>query len=401
MKNAPKWLAAVAVLLVLIVPLSIKKSRDASGLEVNVVQAQTRVLNPTILASGTLAYETEVSLTAEVLARVSQVLVEEGDSVEFGQLLLKLDPETYNNAISREGAGLRQSRNSILRKRDALHLKEKQIARSQALARAQLIDQNSLDELLDQLSAARSDLADSEEALRRSEAIVGEAYEQRAKTEIRSPLAGTIISTSIKVGETAIPSTSALAGAQLMRIADTSTIQAELKVDEADIGKVTIGQAVQVTPSAFPHLTLEGAVEKIALDPTIEGLGRAYKVTTTLTTAPSVHLRSGMSVRADIQLGDGTERLAVPVEAVVSEADERGSVVRYVWIVEGRAARKRVVETSGSDDRWEEVTRGLVAGDQVITGPARTLRALIDGERIAPKLSEQKVAGNSSVASTR
>lgn len=393
MKFNRKWLAATLVVAVVAVPLAVNKSRGATGTEVNMAVAAEQDVRPTILASGTLAYRNEVNLTAEVVAKVAMIAVKEGDVVEAGQLLMRLDPESYNNAIEREEAGLRQNRISIERQRSALALRAKQFERSKQLAAAQIIDRNRFDEDRNQLEMARADLRSSEEALRRSAAVVGEAHEQRAKTEIRSPIAGRIVSLPIKVGETAIPSSSALAGAQLMKIADTSAIQAELKVDEADIAKVALGQQVDLYPAAYPDNALKGVVEQIALAPTIEGQGRAYKVTVRLTTPPALQLRSGMSARADIFLGDGRKQLAVPVEAVISEAGEDDKTIRYVWLQKNGSARKVKVRTGVSDDRWESISAGVARGDSVIVGPGKILRTLKNGDPVVQQSAQDKAAG--------
>lgn len=390
MKFNRKWLAAVLVVAVVALPLAVKKSRGATGIPVDIAVAAEQDVSPTILASGTLAYRNEVNLTAEVVAKVAMIAVKEGDTVEAGQLLMRLDPESYNNAIEREEAGLRQNRISIERQRAALALRAKQFERSKQLVAAQIIDRNRFDEDRNQLDMARADLRSSEEALRRSAAVVGEAHEQRAKTEIRSPIAGRIVSLPIKVGETAIPSSSSLAGAQLMKIADTSAIQAELKVDEADIAKIAVGQKVDLYPAAYPDEPLKGVIEQIALAPTIEGQGRAYKVTVRMVTPPAVHLRSGMSARADIFLSDGKKRLAVPVEAVISEAGEDDKIQRYVWLQRNGSARKVAVRTGVSDDRWESVSAGIAQGDSVIVGPGKVLRKLQAGDRVVPRSADDK-----------
>ncbi len=384
MKFNRKWLIAGLVVAVVAVPVIVKKNRGASATEVEMAQIAAQAVQPTILASGTLAFRDEVKLTSEVTGKVREILVKEGDTVEAGQLLLSLDPELYNNAIEREEASLRQTRIAIERQRAQLALRQKQFERSRVLVASSLIDRNRFDEDRNQLEVAQADLRTSEESLRRAEAVLSDAREQRAKTEIRSPITGRIVSLPIKIGETAIPSTSSLAGAQLMTIADTSQIQAELKVDEADIAKVAVGQKADVFAAAYPDRALRGTVEQIALAPTIEGQGRAYKVTVRIDAPAGLALRSGMSVRSDIFLGDGQRRLAVPVEAVMSEAGEDGKVSRHVWLAADGKARKAPIETGVSDDRWEAVIKGVSAKDTVIVGPAKALRRLRDGERVMP-----------------
>ena len=387
MKIDKRWIAGAVLVLAIAVPLALKRVTGDSGTPVDFATVAEQQVRPSILASGTLAYKVEVNLTAEVLARVASIAVEEGDVVDKGQLLLRLDPETYNNIIAREEAGVRQNRISIERQRAVVALRKQQFERSQRLAEAQLIDRNRLDEDRNQYVVAEADLKSSEEALRRATAVLSDAREQRAKTEIRAPITGRIVSLPIKVGEVAIPSTASLAGAQLMKIADTSAIQAEVKVDEADVAKIRMGQRADVFAAAYPDNSLKGSVEKIALTPTVDGQGRSYRVTLAIEAPKDLLLRSGMSARAVIYLGEGGKSLAVPVESVVSETPEKNVVKRYVWLATDGKARKTAVTTGLSDDRWESIESGVKAGDRLIVGPSKTLRRLRDGESV----SERKV----------
>lgn len=389
-----KWLAAALVALAVIVPIALKRGGSGSGTPVDISPAALQEVRPSILASGLLAFEVEVNLTAEVLARVSSIAVQEGDFVEKGQLLMRLDPETYNNVIAREEAGVRQNRISIERQRAVVALRRQQYERSQKLAASNLIDRNRLDEDRNQFVLAEADLKSSEEALARALATLGDAREQRGKTEIRSPVKGRIVSLPIKVGEVAIPSTASLAGAQLMKIADTSVIQAEVKVDEGDIAKISLGQAADVFAAAYPDAALKGKVSKIALAPTVDGQGRSYRVTILLAPPADLQLRSGMSARAVIFLGTGGKQLAVPVEAVVTDSPEPGVVKRHVWVDVGGKARKVEVKTGLSDDRWQAVTAGLKEGDRVITGPSRALRRLKDGDAVRQTEENDRTTGD-------
>ncbi len=395
MKFNKKWLAAALVVAVVAVPLIVKKARGTSATEVDLAVVAAQEVQPSILASGVLAFRNEVNLTAEVTAKVRTILIKEGDTVTQGQTLLLLDPELYNNAIEREQASLRQSRIGIERQRDLVALRQKTYERSRTLAEQRLIDRARLDEDRNQLDLARADLRTSEESLLQAESVLNDAREQRARTEIRSPIAGRVVSLPIKVGETAVPSTSAFAGAQLMKIADTSEIIAELKVDEADIAKIDIGQRAEVFAAAYPDTALKSTVEQIALAPTIEGQGRAYKVTVRLVAPADLKLRSGMSVRSNIFLGDGQRKPAVPVEAVVIETEGKGAAKRYLWLSRDGKAAKVEVQTGVSDDRWETVLKGVAAGDTVIVGPTKSLRLLREGEAvIQQKAADADKAGD-------
>jgi len=247
------------------------------------------------------------------------------------------------------------------------------------LADAQTIDRARFDEETNQLELARIELKSSEEALKRSEAILADARETLQKTEVVAPIDGTVVGVTIKAGETAVPSTQAFAGAQLMTIADTSAIEARLKVDEGDIAKVAVGQKVDVYPAAFPDTAVPGVVRQVALAPILENQGRAYEVIAELTPPEGLAMRSGMSARADLFLGDGASTLAVPVEAVIASEPEPRKTAHHVWrIVDGKV-NKIEVQVGEADDRWQAITSGLSEGDRVVSGPGRALRQLMEG----------------------
>lgn len=400
MKFNKKWLIGGAIIGAMALLLVVKSMRGESRTEVEVVPASEQDIRPSILASGVLAYLDEVNLTAELVAKVEEILVKEGDRVEKGQLLLRLDPETYRNAIEREEASQRQSKISIERQRLALALAETRLKRGQELLGRQMIGQSDFDDLRNARDLARVELRSTQESLRRAEAILSEAREQLQKTDIRAPIGGTIVALPIKVGETAIPSTMSLAGASLMKIADTSAIQAELKVDEADIARIRLGQQAEVVAAAHQDTPLQGKVAQIALAPSLEpgSQGRSYQVDVLLDVPEDLGLRSGMSARADIFLGDGGKTLAVPVEAVVTEESEDKQVKRFVWVDRDGTARKVEIETGLSDDRWEAITSGLDVGDRVIVGPAKTLRILRDGMAIEAELRDDKAKADAEEA---
>jgi HlyD family secretion protein len=132
-------------------------------------------------------------------------------------------------------------------------------------------------------------------------------------------------------------------------------------------------------------------VRQVALAPILENQGRAYEVIAELTPTADMALRSGMSARADLFLGDGSQTLAVPVEAVIESEPEPRKTAHHVWrIVDGKA-NKIEVQVGEADDRWQAVTFGLAEGDRVVAGPGRALRQLMEGgavKEVAPNDDE-------------
>jgi HlyD family secretion protein len=184
-----------------------------------------------------------------------------------------------------------------------------------------------------------------------------------------------------------------------MTIADVGSIMAEVNVDEADIARVGVGQQAKVFPAAFPDQPVTGRVESVAMAPkTVFGAqtqGRSYVVKLRLDDA-KLALRSGMTCRVEIVVGNGAARAAVPIQAVLSEeipgAKDKVKNTSYLFVVQDGKVKKTTVELGLSDDANQEVTKGVVAGQTIAVGPARLLRELHDGDAVVAKKADVKVA---------
>lgn len=382
--------AAVAVVLLLV--LKVRHGEQAKDVEVQL--AAPRSVVPTILASGTLAYESGVTLMSEVVGRVDEVRVKEGDPVTRGQLLMKLDASVLNAEISQIEASRRQSELQIRRQQVEFDAQTAKLRRYDELRKAGMVEALKYDDFVSQRQIAEVELATSRQALLQAEARLKEARERLARTEIRSPIDGKVTAVYIKAGETAVPSLASMAGSSLIALGDTRGSFAELNVDETDIAKVVVGQAAKIVPAAFPDASLTGTVQQVALAPRnthgqsqpTAGQARTYAVKVRLDAPPEGVFFPGMSCRAEISIRkpDAQQGLAVAVQAVrYEQAEESRASARtsVLAIVDGKAVR-RVVKVGAADDTHIEIASGLKAGDEVIVGPSKTLRFLREGESV-------------------
>jgi HlyD family secretion protein len=352
--------------------------------------ATLRALTPTVLASGSLTYESQVTLAPEVTGRVTEILVEEGDQVKRDQLLMRLDPAAPRAAIEQSEAMVRQARLSIERRQVDYDTLVARTKRFEALRQQNMVDANTLEELVSARNLAEVDLRTSREQLSQALAQLRQAQEQLAKTEIRSPLNGKVTAIYVKVGQTAVPSFSGIAGSTLVDVADTTSIDAEINVDETDIARVRVGAEARVVPAAFPDKTLQGTVEQVAIAPRIQpGANKSYPVRIRLNNTADVIFHPGMSCRAEVLTNtqDDAKVLAVPVQAVRYEDNTDKSAkaeksVASVYIYNAGRAVKRAVSTGTADDSYIAITSGLKEGEQVIVGPAKTVLFLVDGEKV-------------------
>ncbi|GGY04969.1 efflux RND transporter periplasmic adaptor subunit [Massilia dura] len=385
-----KLIVALGIAACVAVPVAIGLLKQPAGREAELARVEQREIHATILATGQLVFRQEVQLSAEVIGKVAAVLVKEGDSVRKGQSLLRLDPTVYQAEVAQQEASRRSASIAIERAQISLANQQRGLDRAQRLYQARFIDVSKYDDAVHQVELAQVELRASREALGQADALLSQARERLAKTEVRAPIDGTVTELPIKVGETAVASTTGIAGSSLMTIADMAAIVAEVNVDEADIAQVAVGQGAKVFPAAYPEQPIGGRVERIAMaprpaQPGAAAEGRSYVVRLRLDdTRPA--LRSGMTSRVEIAAGATVKRPAIPLQALLSEADggSHEAAGQYVFaVVDGRAA-KRAVQVGLSDDTSQEVLEGVGVGDTVAVGPARLLRELRDGDLVIP-----------------
>jgi len=385
-----QWIVLGATVALIALPVILKVSRGGTEKSVDLERVTAHALTPTVLASGTLTYESLVTLAPEVTGRVKEILVKEGDQVKRDQLLMRLDPAAPRAAIEQSQAQVRQARLRIERGEVDVAAQVTKVKRFEALKDKGMVDANSLQELSAVRDLAEVDLRTSREQLSQAQAQLSQAEEQLAKTEIRSPLDGKVTAIYVKVGQTAVPSFSGIAGSTLVDVADTTSIDAEINVDETDIARVRVGAEARVVPAAFPDKTLVGTVEQVAIAPRQQyGQNKSYPVRIRLTNTAEVIFHPGMSCRAEVLTGSQADDkvLAVPVQALRYEDNPDKSAkaeksLASVFIYDAGRAVKRAVSTGTADDSHIAITSGLKEGDEVIVGPAKTLLFLLDGEKV-------------------
>ncbi|MEE8543716.1 MAG: efflux RND transporter periplasmic adaptor subunit, partial [Gammaproteobacteria bacterium] len=238
-------IAAIAAV-VIAVPLLFIVFGGADALEVEIETLAPRSIQASVLASGTLVHEEEVELTTEEIGKVTEIFVEEGDHVTSGQLLLTIDDETFRAAVEQSEAIVRIQEIAIQRQQLTLDNLRTQWERKEELHQRDLIDEDSFDVATNELGIAEIDLRSSHESLSQAKAQLEQAADRLRKTRTYSPIDGTVTSLDIKVGETAISSTTNIPGSSLMTIANPDSIHTEVNVDEADIANIAIGQRTLV-----------------------------------------------------------------------------------------------------------------------------------------------------------
>jgi len=366
-----------------ILPISISLS-SAEKL-VLVESISNRIISPSILASGFLAHEEEVMLSSEVIGKVAELFVEEGEPVSAGDLVLRVDDKNFLAGLEQSEAAVRINSIDIERQKVRVENLERQFQRSEALFGRDLIGEEEYESLRNQLDLARIDYLSSQERLAQSNAQLDQVLDNLSKTQIISPIDGVVTSLDIKVGETAIASSTNIPGSSLMTIANPSSIYTEVLVDEADIANIRVGQKAEIVAIAYPDEPMQGTVRFIANTAKIaQGrTGLSFVVKIDIEDPGEVTLRPGMSCRAEIFTQDDRLVTAVPIEAVLFEEDKaENRSDHFIFLNDQGVAKKTKVEVGLSDDEFQELLSEIDSDVDVIVGPNRELRNLVDGDRI-------------------
>ncbi len=410
-----KILGIAVVAAIIIVPVVMKFSGGKPKLEVEMTKVSKKEIQPSILASGNFVFRQQVQLSSEVIGKVSEVLVKEGDKIEQGQVLLRLDPTLIRAEVTQQRAIVRSAQVNIERAQLNVDRQQVNVDRSRRLAEAKFIDTSKYEDAVHQMNVAKVDLHAARESMQQASASLDQALKRLDKTEVKAPISGTVTAVQIKIGETAVASATGMAGSSLMTIADIASIMAEVNVDEADVAKVQVGQQSKVYPAAFDDQPVIGTVEEVSMAPRANlagaSQGKTYVVKLRLSET-KMGIRTGMTCRVEIVTGGGSLRPVLPIQAILTgdsmklenkegkDSKETSKSLGVVFTVKDGVARKKEVKVGIADDNNQEIISGVTEGDVVVTGPARVLRALRDGDQVQElKPAEQKVNAASASSS--
>ena len=405
--------------------------------QVEITAVATGNLTQSVSASGKVQPEVEVKISPDVPGEIIALYVKEGDSVQKGQLLLRIQPENYISLVERSKAGVNQSKASAEQSKAAIARAESQLTRMEAeFNRQKKLYEEKVVSLADfqtaeaNLLAARQDLASSKanyEAARfginSSEAALKDASENLRKTNIYAPMSGIVSKLAVELGERVV-GTSQMAGTELLRIANLNNMEVRVNVNENDIIRVDMGDTVMVDVDAYSdqNKKFRGIVTRVAntaigsggsltaaasnstesvteFEVRIKILPESYRDLIDHTLGKKYPFKPGMTATVDIITEKKNGILTIPISAVTTRVPkaetpaEPGTAAtekpkEIVFVNENGVAKQREVTTGITDisNGNIEILSGLKAGEQVITGPfIEVSKRLEDGKKIENK----------------
>ena len=424
MSKSLKWiLISLGVLVVLLVVLSKTGAFGKDeGLKVTAEKVQKRTITEIVNASGKIYPEVEVKISPDISGEITELTVQEGDTVKKGQILARIYADIYNIQRNQAASGVVQSQAQVANSQaaiDALKAQEEQAQRTYDMQKKlfddKVISRNEFNIAEANLKAAKANYNAALQGIRGGQAGVQSAQQNLAKantdlsrTAIVAPMDGVVSLLNVKKGEK-VAGNSFNVGTEMLRIADMSKIEIRVDVGENDIPKVKLGDSALIEVDAYSDRKFKGIVTQIASSnigaASVNALAGTsndvtqYKVFIRLLPESYVDLlgkgsfpfRPGMSANADIQTKTHANVLSVPINAVTTrdkndstktdtkkktESDVKPAsslvdeleVVAFVIDKEGKVSKVKV-KTDIQDINNIEVTEGLKEGDLVVTGP--------------------------------
>lgn len=432
--------AGVIVAIVLVVVFVYKQQSGYT--KVLTAKVHKQDLATVVSGTGQIKPTTYVNVGANVMGRVTHFYVKEGDKVKKGQIVATIENVQQRANVAGQEAAISAAKTDINsyiaaektaeanveRAKADLEQKKLDWDRAQSLFKAGIMSRQDFDskkaaydtdvatvaQVQAQLNQAKAQTESARGHLQTQVATLRANQDMLEKTIATAPFDGIVTNMPVKEGETVVTGIQNTAGSTLMTLADMSKITAEVKVDETDIVNIKDGQPADVTVDAIPGKVFKGHVTLVGDQALLRSTGIAtsqsttgteeakdFKVVVTLD-QPSDELRPGLSTTAKITTAQKSNVLALPiqalttftpppptstsgnVEAASSSSSSKTPPVQGVYVVEkdshGKQRAKFVPVTTGITGATDiEVLSGLQDGQEIVTGPYKTLRTLKNG----------------------
>lgn len=411
-KKALIWISVVVVVLIILL-IGGKKAgwfgKSGNYREIEISKIEPIDIVETVAATGKIQPEMEIALSSEVSGEIIELPLREGQTVEKGDLLVKINPDLIQAAVSQSQAGLQNVRAQLAQAEASETNAKLNYDRSKALFEKGVISKSEWDKSVADYEMAQASKKAAYYNVQSAAANVKQSVDNLARTIIYSPISGTISKLSVELGERVV-GTAQMAGTEIVRVANLQRMEVVVDVNENDIVKVAVGDSTKVEVDAYLKREFKGVVTEIAnsaetalsadqvtnFKVKVRILPDSYKDLTEGKPESYSPFRPGMTATVDIITNRKRDVIGVPISSIVVKTDTTSSrsasspskstsTERFeaVFLKEGDEAKLRVVKTGIQDDSNIEIISGLKEGETVITGPYNTVtKVLKSGDKV-------------------
>lgn len=407
-------LIAGGVVLALIVALTVwKRQSESDATMVTAEKAKLRTIVESVSANGKIEPVRQVKISPEVPGEIILLPVIEGQKVDSGTLLAKINPDLFMASVNRAEASVNSalanvsnSKARLAQAKARLINAEAAFKRQEKLYKDQVISEAEYDQSKAEFDVAKAEVEAAKETLKSSEynakssrATLKEATDNLKRTTLYAPMDGTVSGLVVEQGERVV-GTAQMAGTDMMVVADLTSMEVNAEVNESDIVKISIGDEAEVEVDAYINRKFIGVVTEIAnssqsglmqgsdqitvFNVKVEIVRSSYE---DLVDQKNPHLspfRPGMSATVEIFTGSVSKAISVPIQAVTIRPDSNvtnntdlkemttladNELIECVFVFENGKSVLKPVSIGLQDNKYMQITSGLDTSDMVITGP--------------------------------
>ncbi len=394
-KNSKKKImifSGLGALVIILVLIAIIYGKKDDVIAVQTEKATQRTITQTVSATGTLDPEFKVQITPEVTGEIVSLPVQEGDYVKKGQLLIKIKEDTYLAQVEQSEASLKVAKANLAMNKAQLDKVTSDYKRAKELHMKNLESDSDLEAAKSSFLTAEAQYNSAIAQISQMQAALNQQKDQLSKCTINSPMAGTVSQLNVQLGERVLGSGFSQ-GTNVMTVSDLKSMQAVVDVDENDVVLVQLGDTAKIKIDAFGDKIFHGIVTQIGNSAITSGTGTQDQVVNFEVKLKFLdfnpNFRPGMSCSATIETKTLHNVLSVPIQSVTARTgmenmqEDNGSnqnnnsskkkennnkVQEIVFVANNGKAKSVNVSTGISDDNYIQITSGLKAGQEVVTG---------------------------------
>ena len=399
------WLITAGVVVaVLIVGGVVARGRGHKPMAVQTAKADRQRIVQKVNATGKIQPKTKVDISADVSGKIERLAVAEGQWVEKGAFLIGLARDRYVAAVESAVANVSAAQANAALVHENLNRTKNEFERSKQLLSSGNESKSAFEAKQADYQVEVARYKSAQDQVAQASAALRQARDDLSKTTIYAPMAGTISALNKEQGEIAL-------GSQFQKdvilvIGDLTQMEAQVNVDENDVGSIAIGQKAEIEVDALPDRTLNGIVSEISNSANTSGDGTTEQKTEFAIkisiTDPPKELRPGMTASAEVITKTEDKALSVLIQSVAvrtidqlamkgekrKDAEKRYTAdkdgfAEIVFCVESGKAMAKQVKTGIQSETLIQILDGLKEGDEVVTGSYRAIsKDLVNGAMV-------------------
>ena len=380
-RRALLWVVALAVVAAIFIAVVLLYVRGGAGTSVRVARVEISGGgggSVGITANGYVVARTRASVSSRISGRLASLSVEEGSVVRKNQILAQIENADYAAALSQAVADSLRVVAQLQEAEATRDQVKRDLARNRELVARNLEPRRTVEDLESQLAGAEARIGVQRAQVASARASIEYARANYENTFIRAPFDGTVLRKDAEVGEVVAPVATGggLTRGAVVTMANLSTLEVEVDVNEAYIAQVTDDQPTRIVLDAYPSASFAGKVRQIV--PTADRQKATVQVKVSITDRDS-RILPEMGARVEFLDSASTQtdaptRVFVPADAVRTEGANT-----IVWVVRDGRVSRVVIDAGPVSGGRREVRSGLSGGESVVIGQAD---GLADGDKV-------------------